>query len=593
MSPLHTTTRHLPHVGGCGCGGPLLAGLAALTTTRPDRVGWQREGGRDAIRTGGAARATGTVVFRGATVLPVDPAFSQAETIAIRGNRILAVGSEADVMAAAGPDAQVLDRPGATILPGFVEPHAHLLPTALLRTWHDVGPFRFTEVDDAIDHLAGLAGSAGPGQWLTGRQFDPSLQRGPEQLDTRLLDRISTEVPVVITNASLHFAYANSAALAAAGIDRNTPDIPHSPYGRYPDGTPDGVLVGQGAMLSVLAHNPNVAALDLIEQGRAVARRAASVGVTTICDQGTGFLLGPGDVDLYRTMAEGDELATRLRYSVHDNRAEVFDAAGVGPGDGDELIRATGWKIVSDGSNQGRTGHLREPFLGSDDRGMPYVEPDVLVETARARAAAGWQVVIHANGDRAIDDTLEALAVAVAAGTDAGHPDRRHRIEHCSLLHDEQIARIAELGLSPSFLIGHVHFWGQAFRDEILGAERADLLDRTASCTAAGIRWTLHSDESVTPMDPLRCIHNAVTRELWREPGTTLTPDERVPVEAAIRAMTADAAWQCHSDHELGTLEPGKLADLVVLAEDPREVDPRHLADIEVRETWMDGVRRH
>jgi predicted amidohydrolase YtcJ len=103
----------------------------------------------------------------------------------------------------------------------------------------------------------------------------------------------------------------------------------------------------------------------------------------------------------------------------------------------------------------------------------------------------------------------------------------------------------------------------------------------------------LHSDESVTPIDPLRCIHNAVTRDLWREPGTTLTPSERVPVETAIRAMTADAAWQCHSEHEIGTLEPGKLADLVVLAEDPRSVDPHALADIEVLETWMDGVRRH
>lgn len=536
---------------------------------------------------------TGTIVVRGATVLPVDPAFSQAEAIAFRGNRILAVGSDTEVRSIAGPDAVLVDRPGATILPGFIEPHAHVLPTAMLRTWHDVGPFRFDTVDQAIDHLAALAGDVEPGQWLTGRQFDPSLQTGPDRLTADLLDRVSTEVPVVVTNASLHFAYANSAALAVAGIDRDTPDIAHSPYGRRPDGTPDGVLIGQGAMLSVMAHNPNLVGLDLVEQARAVARRAASVGVTTICDQGTGFLLGPGDVELYRSMATDDQLATRLRYSIHDSRAEVFDDAGTRPGDGDELIRATGWKIVSDGSNQGRTGHLREPYLGSDDRGLPYVEREQLIDTARRRAEQGWQLVIHANGDRAIDDTLDALTEAVAAGTAAGHDDRRHRIEHCSLLHDEHLPRIAELGVSPSFLIGHVHYWGRAFRDEILGATRADLLDRTASCTDAGIRWTLHSDESVTPIGPLRCIHNAVTRDLWREPGTTLTPDERVPVETAIRSMTADAAWQCHSDHEIGTLEPGKLADIVVLAEDPRTVEPGRIAEIDVLETWMDGVRRH
>lgn len=582
MTPLLAAGHHLEQAGGCSCGGPLLAGLAALVR-QPGPPAHQRP----------TPPPTGTIVLRGATVLPVDEDFSQAEAIAVRDGRIIAVGTEADVLAVAGDDAQVLDRSGATILPGFIEPHAHVLPTAMLRTWHDVGPFRFERVDDAIDHLTELAVQVEPGQWLTGRQFDPSLQLGPDQLTTELLDRVSTDVPVVVTNASLHFAYANSAALAAAGIDRDTPDIEHSPYGRHPDGTPDGVLIGQGAMLSVMAHNPGLVGLDLVEQARAVARRAASVGVTTICDQGTGFLLGPGDVELYRTMAEDDQLATRLRYSVHDSRSEVFDDAGIGPGDGDSLIRATGWKIVADGSNQGRTGHLREPYLDSTERGLPYVEPEQLIETARHRAEQGWQLVIHANGDRAIDDTLDALTQAVDAGTAAGHVDRRHRIEHCSLLHDEHIPRIAELGLSPSFLIGHVHYWGRAFRDEIIGAERADLLDRTASCSAAGIRWTLHSDESVTPMGPLRCIHNAVTRDLWQEPGTTLTPDERVPVEAAIRAMTADAAWQCHSDHEIGTLEVGKYADMVVLAEDPRRVDPGRLADIEVLETWMNGVRRH
>jgi predicted amidohydrolase YtcJ len=585
--PQPLTDSHLAHTGGCGCGGPLLAGLGALIDLPTDL------GARPPRRRDRAASATGTTVIRGATVLSIDAAFSVHEAIAIRGNRILAVGTEDQVRAAAGDDAQILDRPGATILPGFIEPHAHVLPTALLRSWHDVGPFRFDTVDAAIDHLASLAPSVERGQWLCGRQFDPSLQDGPDTLTTELLDRVSTEVPVVVTNASLHFAYANSAALAAAGIDRDTPDLPHSPYGRHADGTPNGVLMGQPAMLSVLAHNPNVAGIDIVAEGRAVAQRASTVGVTTICDQGTGFLAGPGDIDLYRQMADGDQLATRLRYSLHDSRAEGFDAADISPGGGDELIRATGWKIVSDGSNQGRTGLLRQPYLGSDDAGLPYIVPDVLVETARRRAEQGWQVVVHANGDAAIDVTLDALAAAVEASAAAGHGDRRHRIEHCSILHDEQIARIAQLGLSPSFLIGHVSFWGQAFRDQIIGAERADRLDRTASCTAAGIPWTLHSDESVTPIDPLRCIRDAVTRELWREPGTVLNAAECAPVEDALRAMTQVAAWQCHSEHEIGTLEAGKLADLVVLAEDPRAVDPRTIGDIEVLETWMDGVRRH
>jgi predicted amidohydrolase YtcJ len=532
--------------------------------------------------------ATATVVVRGATVLPVDPAFGEAEALAMRDGRILAVGSEAEVRAAAGDDAMAVDRPGATILPGFIEPHAHVLPTALFGSWEDLGALRFSTVAAAMDHLATVALDHDPDDgWILGRQFDPSLQAGPDELTIDLLDRISADVPVAVLNASLHFGYVNSAALRIAGVAADTADLDGSPYGRRDDGSPNGVLKGQPAMLSVLAHNPGLADTDLVAAGLTVSSRASSTGVTTICDQGTGGVLGPGDVDLYSAMAATGRLATRLRYSAMDLRADAFDESGLRPGDGDDLIRSTGWKIISDGSNQGRTGHQREPYMGGHDRGLAYVEPDDLAEIVRRRAEQGWQVVVHANGDQAIDDVLaafEALDPSLRA-------DRRHRIEHCSILHDDQIRRIAALGLSPSFLIGHVHFWGQAFRDDLIGPERANLLDRTASCTEAGITWTIHSDEMVTPIDPLRCIENTVTRNLWREPGSVLAPDERVPVEQAIRAMTADAAWQCHSENEIGTLEPGKLADFVVLDADPRSVDPSEIRHIEVLETWMGGRR--
>ena len=565
-----------PPVEGCCSAGPLLAGLGSLAHRAPARSGPPNP----------PPPPTGTFVIVGSTVLPVDAAFSEAEAVCVRDGRILAVGSEADVRAVAGTDAEVIDRPGATILPGFIEPHAHVLPSALFGPWEDLGALRFATVDDVLDQLSSLARDQGAdGGWILGRQFDPSLQAGPDELTSDLLDPIAADVPIAVLNASLHFAYVNSAALRAAGISADTPDIDGSPYGRRPDGSPNGVLKGQAAMLSVLAHNPGLALADLDGAALAVLRRATSVGVTTICDQGTGGVLGPHDVEVFDTLAAGGEMPCRLRYSVMDLRADGFEQAGISPGHGDELVRATGWKIVSDGSNQGRTGHQRLPYLGTDDAGIAYVEPDELRAIVGQRAEQGWQVVVHANGDQAIDDALDAFE-ALTPGQRAG---RRHRIEHCSILHDDQIARIGAMGLSPSFLIGHVHYWGQAFRDDILGPERAALLDRTASCSAAGITWTIHSDETVTAMGPLRCIENAVTRNLWREPDSVLAPDERVSVEQAIRAMTIDAAWQCHSDHEVGSLEPGKLADFVVLEADPRAVEPARISEIEVRETWLGG----
>jgi predicted amidohydrolase YtcJ len=251
------------------------------------------------------------------------------------------------------------------------------------------------------------------------------------------------------------------------------------------------------------------------------------------------------------------------------------------------MARAVGWKVVSDGSNQGRTGLQREPYLGGGV-GMAYVTPETLRDITVRRSLEGWQMVIHANGDLAIDRALDAIEAAREAGARA---DSRFRIEHCSVLHDEQIARMARLGVTPSFLIGHVHYWGKAFRDEIFGPEKADLLGRAASCGAAGLRWTMHSDEPVTEMGPLRMIDNAVNRSLWQEPGGVLNPAERVTARQAIIALTRDAAWQCHSEHEIGSLEPGKLADFVILDRDPLEAPSAELGAIRVLETWVGGRR--
>jgi predicted amidohydrolase YtcJ len=167
----------------------------------------------------------------------------------------------------------------------------------------------------------------------------------------------------------------------------------------------------------------------------------------------------------------------------------------------------------------------------------------------------------------------------------------RCRIEHCSILHDNQIRRIAEMGMVPSFLINHVHYWGHVMRDEVFGPDKVQLLDRCGSVESAGLNWVMHSDAPVSPLGALHMIRVAVVRDLWKESETILASDERVSVDAAIRAVTRNAAWACHSEHEIGSLEPGKLADLVILEDDPRTVTPTAISDIGISETWMDGRR--
>jgi hypothetical protein len=346
------------------------------------------------------------------------------------------------------------------------------------------------------------------------------------------------------------------------------------------------VLKAGPAMAMVARHNPSMRGENLAEACLEVFRRANRVGITLLCDQGTGLFQGPKELDLYRALRESQRMTARFRYCLGHTAAASWDKTEIAWGDGDEWVRVTGWKIVSDGSNQGRTGLQREPFLNSDEKGIAYIEAAELEQAVEQRLREGWAICVHANGDAAIDRTLDAYARAHALGLDPG--GRRSRIEHCSILHDEHIERMAALGISPSFLIGHVYYWGDAFVSDLFGPEKAAKLDRTAACEAAGIRWTLHSDDPVTEMGPLRCIENAVTRTMWKS-DDLLAPDERVPVEAALRAATLDAAWQCHSDHEVGSLEAGKFADFVVLGADPREVEATTIHAIPVEETWVDG----
>ena len=576
--PLHQL--HVP----CSCCSPVFAALQktmAVTNAQLGDARYWRQGRRKPVPI-----STRTMALINARILTMDDEMSAAEAMVIKDGKILQVGTREEIMARADEDVQVIDCQDKLLMPGFIEPHFHFLPVATLGNFEDVGPFRYPTVAGAIARLKTLAEAARPGEWIMARQFDPSLQEGADTLTRAMLDSASTTHPIYVYNASLHFAYCNSKAFELAGIDRDSTDDSTSAYGRDADGELNGELQGGKVMGSVARHNPAQQSYDLAEACLDVCARANSLGVTTFCDQATGMSRGVSEVELYHALAASGQMTTRLRYSPSYMLQARFDELGLQCGDGDDMVRAVGWKIVSDGSNQGFSGLQREPYLHSEHKGVAYVAPQDLIEMVEERLRQGWALVIHANGDQAIDNTLDAYEAAWNKGLMTKTPCR---IEHCSILHDEQIARIKKLNLSPSFLIGHVHYWGQAMRDTIFGEVKVNLLDRTRACEDAGIRWTLHSDEPVTEMGPLRCIENAVTRKLWKEPDIVLAAQECVTVDMALRSMTRDAAWQCHSDHEVGSLEAGKLADFILLDEDPRDVDPDKISQIKVLQTWMGG----
>ena len=483
-------------------------------------------------------------------------------------------------------DLDMIDLGGKIVMPGFVEPHMHLAPLAMLRAFENVGPFRFEAIEEVITHLSEISKKKKKGDWVLGCQLDPSLQEGPDYLTREMLDRVSLDHPVFVYNASLHIAYCNSLALNIAGIDRDTLSPPGSEVMKDGLGDPTGVLKAGPAIAMVARHNPGVKQDNIAESCLSVLSKANAVGITTLCDQGTGLFQGIKELDLYENMRASNRMNARLRFSVGHALSQRWDEAGLKWNTGDAWVRVTGWKIVSDGSNQGRTGLQREPFLHSDELGIPYIAFNELDRAVEERLKQGWSVCVHANGDEAIDRILKVYERVHEMGLEPGA--RRCRIEHCSILHDDQIQKMAEIGISPSFLIGHVYYWGAAFVNDVFGLTKASKLDRTKSCEDLGIRWTIHSDDPVTEMHPLRCIENAVSRSMWKS-DEILNAEERIDIDAALRACTIDAAWQCHSDHEVGSLEAGKFADFIVLDSDPRDAPINEIKDIEILETWVDG----
>jgi predicted amidohydrolase YtcJ len=345
------------------------------------------------------------------------------------------------------------------------------------------------------------------------------------------------------------------------------------------------------AFLKVLGAAPAMGRLDPVAALIYLVSKWGSLGLTTVSELSLGALSQtPNDAKVLAAAAASGKLKARIRaYPFYTIGATAWDGAGVKPGDGNALARIVGYKLVADGSNQGFTGYQREPYLRTSERGTPYMSPDEIKGAAVERAEKGWPIAIHGNGDAAIDMVLDAFQAIREAGIRLSSV--RPRIEHCSMLHDEQIKRMVDLGVSPSFLVGHVHYWGVWMRDRVFGPERIRHLVRCRGVEKAGLDFSLHSDFMVTDPDPLHMIEMAVTRRTWQEPSFVLNPDERVNVQSAIRAVTSVAAWQLFSEHEVGSLEAGKLADFVILDRDPRRVEPEEISRIRIVETWMGGVR--
>ncbi|KAB2663957.1 amidohydrolase [Brucella tritici] len=534
-----------------------------------------------------AAAPAGDIIFKGGTILTMNDKAPRAEAIAVRGNKILAVGKLDDVQSAIGSGAQVVDLQGRTLMPGLIDPHMHFVFTAF-EDWIDVSPITTPDYATVWSKLQKGVADAKPGEWVRAQQFDASITRDAKIPTIAELDALAPNNPFFMQESNGHIAYANSAAFKAAGITRETPDPSGARFVKDANGNLTGRLEEMAAQQEFLGVMPSPTAADMIGRVQRFLDHASSVGCTMLHDCGIGIMAGAQDLKILDAVLGEGKAPVRYRGMLVSTIMDEWEKEGIKPGRGNDLFRVDGIKAWADGSNQAQTGYMRENYLGTDERGALNYSLEQVTDVIRRAHDGGWQVGVHANGDAAIDMVLDAYEAVLGKTSNS---DLRHRIEHCSVFHPEQMVRMKDMGVSPSFLIGHVRWWGKAFRDRLLGPERARFYDPCASALAAGLKISLHSDWNVTPIEPLRYVEDAVTR-VMNEGGDVFFPEERIPVDAALRAVTIDAAWQCHMEDQIGSLETGKFADFAILEEDPTAPDVK-IGKIKVSETWMDGTKRY
>ena len=530
-----------------------------------------------------------TTVYRGGPIVTMDAGDRIVEALGVRGDRIGAVGSEAEVLAWAGPDARIVDLGGRTLVPGFIDAHGHFPGEGVWSRVEDLSPPPIGGVDtldDLIARLAKRAERTDADSFVLGMGYDDTLLAEGRHPNRHDLDRVSTEQPVIAVHISGHLAAVNSRALEIFGIDASTPDPDGGRIRREADGSPDGVLEERAMTEASAQLTGTPSPLDAIAIVREASRRAASVGITTAQSGLFPEALLPmvwlarlGIIPIRLVLWPDPALADRALSG--DVELTSFDP---------DRVRFGAVKLVADGSLQALTGYLTEPYHRTgehppDFRGYPVIEREELARLVERYHEAGFQVAVHGNGDASIDDVLDAFEAAQAA-----HPreDARPIVIHAQTARPDQLDRMRDLGVIPSFFGLHVYYWGDRHRDLFLGPERAARISPARSAEQRGIPFTLHSDAPVVPMDPLLMLHVAVNRET--SSGQPLGPAERIDVLAAMRAITIDAARQHFEEERKGSLEPGKLADFVILSGSPFD-DPTRIDELQVLETYVGGKR--
>ena len=531
------------------------------------------------------AQERADLVLRGGKIVTMNPKQPQAEAIAIVGRRIARVGSDREIEEMIGPHTRVIELRGRLVVPGFIESHGHLLGLGQSRLILDLRGTRSAE--EVAERVARKVREAKPGEWILGRGWDQNEWPRKDFPTHEVLDRVAPQHPVYLTRVDGHAAWVNRRALELAGITQEPADPPGGRLIRDAEGRPTGVLIDRAMNLVARLIPPR----NREENKRALLlaiEECLRSGITSFHDAGASREA----IELYKELLREGALRLRL-YVMISGRDEALlreyleRGPEIGLGEHHLTIRAI--KLVADGALGSRGAALLEPYADEPTQsGLLILSEEEIYQIARRALAAGFQVNTHAIGDRANRIVLNAYERAFREFPNVRDP--RFRIEHAQILDEADIPRFARLGVIASMQAIHATSdmpWVPARLGEARTREGAYVWRKLLQ---SGARIANGSDAPVEPLNPLLGFYAAITRQDERgNPPGGWFPDQRMTREEALRSFTLDAAYAAFEEHLRGSLEPGKLADLVVLSKDIMTIPPAEILRTEVDLTLVDG----